>query len=89
VVVDRSVDLIAQVRSSLAGVGWLVDGVLGWLALAVFFWSLLLVTARADHGDAGVPTANMASATRARGQEPQARDGEPQEDREALALRRL
>jgi hypothetical protein len=35
-------------------VGWLVYGVLGWVALAVFFWCLLLVAARADRRDADV-----------------------------------
>jgi hypothetical protein len=35
-------------------VGWWVYGVLGWVALAVFFWCLLLVAARADCRDADV-----------------------------------
>ena len=35
--------------------GWLVYGVLGWLALAGFFWCLLLAAGRADRRDASAP----------------------------------
>jgi hypothetical protein len=47
-------------------VGWLLYGVLGWVALTVFFWCLLLVAARADRPDADVSPRELHGAAKPR-----------------------
>jgi hypothetical protein len=51
-------------RSSLRTLGWWMYVALGWLPLALFFWCLLLVAARADRRDAPHNTRRFARTRR-------------------------